>query len=336
MDFSNFDTSEVTDMGSMFSGCLSLKFLDLSNFNTSSVTNMMRMFYGCSSLESINLYNFDTSKVISMYSMFEECSSIKYLNLANFNTSKVNDFISMFEGCSSLEYLNLENFDSSNNAKVRDIILYTKEILVICSKNENFKNKIREYVDANGQSFNCTDAFNEDNKKICNSNQVKYNEQCIYDSCPQDTNEIQYNDERVCINFCSLETPFYLIEKNICFSNCNISDIINKKCILNYNSSMEYELENIQLKNVFYNIKNNILIPISKKEIINERKVNVSIIPLNDLIEIDNYCPNSSGIYNNIPQDKYFYLLNIAIALPNSKKRSILKCIIILIIIQNT
>ena len=82
IDFSNFDTSSVTDMSFMFYGCSSLESLDLSNFNTSSVTNMYSMFYGCSSLQYINLSNFNTSSVISMYSMFDRLSfcffSIQY------------------------------------------------------------------------------------------------------------------------------------------------------------------------------------------------------------------------------------------------------------------
>ena len=43
-----FNTSEVTNMGSMFSGCIALTSIDLSNFNTANVTNMYSMFLGCS------------------------------------------------------------------------------------------------------------------------------------------------------------------------------------------------------------------------------------------------------------------------------------------------
>ena len=45
LDVSNFDTSNVTDMRSMFRNCRSLTSLDLSNFNTSrSVEYMSDMF----------------------------------------------------------------------------------------------------------------------------------------------------------------------------------------------------------------------------------------------------------------------------------------------------
>jgi len=43
----HLNTSQVTDMSSMFSGCGSLTSLDLSRFDTSKVTKMSRMFDDC-------------------------------------------------------------------------------------------------------------------------------------------------------------------------------------------------------------------------------------------------------------------------------------------------
>ena len=51
--FKDFDTSAVTDMGSMFYGCRNLTMLDLSSFDTSAVTNMSFMFYDCNNLTTI-------------------------------------------------------------------------------------------------------------------------------------------------------------------------------------------------------------------------------------------------------------------------------------------
>ena len=54
-DISGWDTSNVNDIGSLFSYCQSLKSLpDLSKWNTDNATNMSYVFYGCSSLVSIN------------------------------------------------------------------------------------------------------------------------------------------------------------------------------------------------------------------------------------------------------------------------------------------
>ena len=56
IDLSNFDTSNVANMGNMFSDCRSLANLNLSSFNTSKATNLNGMFYCCSSLKSCLLY----------------------------------------------------------------------------------------------------------------------------------------------------------------------------------------------------------------------------------------------------------------------------------------
>ena len=113
LDLSNFDTSKVTDMGSMFSGLSSLTTLNLSNFDTSKVTNMRSMFGYISNLVTLNLSNFDTSKVTDMGSMFSGLSSLTTLNLSNFDTSKVTNMRSMFGYISNLVTLNLSNFNTS-------------------------------------------------------------------------------------------------------------------------------------------------------------------------------------------------------------------------------
>ena len=109
----NINTSNVTDMYSMFSRSKVIT-LDLSSFNTSKVTEMGWMFSGNTSLTSLNISSFDTSNVLYMNNMFSGCSSLKSLDLNNFNTSKVTNMYSMFTGLSSLETLDLKNFDTSN------------------------------------------------------------------------------------------------------------------------------------------------------------------------------------------------------------------------------
>ena len=59
VDFTNFNSISVSNMGFMFSECYSLENIDLSNFDTSQVTIMHNMFYECHSLESIDLSNFN-------------------------------------------------------------------------------------------------------------------------------------------------------------------------------------------------------------------------------------------------------------------------------------
>ena len=63
----------------MFCDCLSLTSLDLSNFDTSNVKYMASMFEGCKSLTTLDLSNFNTSNVKNMASMFEGCKSLQHI-----------------------------------------------------------------------------------------------------------------------------------------------------------------------------------------------------------------------------------------------------------------
>ena len=109
LDLSNFDTSNVKDMGSMFFGCNALTKLDLSNFDTSNVTNMSYMFYACMNLNTLDLSNFNTSKVTNMGDMFTNCISLTSLDLSNFDTSNVTNMSNMFNECNSLNTIKVGN-----------------------------------------------------------------------------------------------------------------------------------------------------------------------------------------------------------------------------------
>jgi surface protein len=111
LDISSFDTSKVTNMSYMFYYCSSLTNLDLSNLNTSKVTDMSYMFYYCSSLVSLDVSNFDTSQVTNMFSMFYCCNNLQTLNVSNFNTTKVSNAVQMFDNCYNLISLDISNFD---------------------------------------------------------------------------------------------------------------------------------------------------------------------------------------------------------------------------------
>ena len=108
----NLNTEEVTNMGSMFSGCYDLTQLDLSNFDTQNVENMSDMFVSCLDLKSLNVSNFDTQKVKDMNFMFYHCPSLTSLDVSNFNTQNVKNMRYMFSSCSGLTSLDLSNFDT--------------------------------------------------------------------------------------------------------------------------------------------------------------------------------------------------------------------------------
>jgi surface protein len=114
IDFSRVDTSEVTSMTSMFSGCTSLTSINLSGFDTSNVTSFSYMFQKCGRLTNLNLSNFNTSSAKAMNGMFSGCTMLSTVNLNGFNTSGVVGMNSMFYGCSSLTTLDLSRLKTSN------------------------------------------------------------------------------------------------------------------------------------------------------------------------------------------------------------------------------
>ena len=115
------DTSNVTSMHTMFSGCSNLISLNTSNFDTSKVTNMFFAFNGCLSLASLNLSSFDTSKVTNMNSIFENCSALTSLNVSSWDTSNVTDIAYMFNNCKSLTSLDLSSFNTSKATNMTKI-----------------------------------------------------------------------------------------------------------------------------------------------------------------------------------------------------------------------
>ena len=114
LNWGNFNTSNVTNMSYMFRRCDSFTALNLSGFDTSNVEDMSYMFTDCRKLSSVNTSNFNTSNVTNMAGMFSYSYTLKSLDLSHFNTSNVESMESMFDGCSSLKSLNLSSFDTSN------------------------------------------------------------------------------------------------------------------------------------------------------------------------------------------------------------------------------
>ncbi len=112
-------TSNATNMNSMFKNCKNLKSLDISSLNTDYVTDMGSMFENCSQLNTIDISGFDTGKVTNMSSMFKNCSNLSELDLSNFYISDVANLDSVFEGCSSLTSLDLRGFNTRNSTSLQ-------------------------------------------------------------------------------------------------------------------------------------------------------------------------------------------------------------------------
>lgn len=130
LDLTNVDTSDVTNMASMFYKSSSLKEIKLSNFDTSNVTSMGRMFDNCSSLETLDLSSFVTSNVTSMVNMFYGCNSLTSLDLNSFVTTNVTTTAYMFYNCNSITSINLSNADFSEIAAYSNMFINNSNLTV--------------------------------------------------------------------------------------------------------------------------------------------------------------------------------------------------------------
>ena len=234
INFSKFNTSQITNMYCMFLKCTSLTSLDLSNFNTSQVISMNGLFAFCLSLTSLDLSNFNTSQVRDMAGMFFECNSLTSLNLYNFDFSKIYSMNMMFSGCNYLEYINLYNLDIDRFASYNDIFLYVNinivNIVICLNKDINIESIICYTID-------CSNDWKSKQKKIINVSQnctkscdmtdqykYEYNGKCL-ESCP---NGYLYDDNNNKLNICKCELDKCLtcsqvaLNKNLC-TKCNIN-----------------------------------------------------------------------------------------------------------------
>ena len=117
---SNIDTTNITNMESMFSGCSKLTTVEMPNFATNNVTNMKSLFTNCPLLKNIDLSNWDTSNVQNMYQMFMKCDTLVNLDLSMFDTRNVINMVNMFRWCYDVESITVSNNFVTSNVSESD------------------------------------------------------------------------------------------------------------------------------------------------------------------------------------------------------------------------
>ena len=138
----NLHTENVTNMGSMFSGCYVLNPLDVSNFNTQNVEDMSDMFVSCMNLKSLNVSNFDTQKVKDMNDMFYNCNSLTSLDVSNFNTQNVENMSYMFSCCEGLNSLDLSKFDTQKVTNMNSMFWNSSALTTIYASDKFVTTKV--------------------------------------------------------------------------------------------------------------------------------------------------------------------------------------------------
>lgn len=115
LDFSNADTSNITNMYGLFNNCLNLENLNISSFDTRNVTDMAYMFANLKKISSIDLSNFNFSNATSLNYMFHGCEKLTTL-IADFNTVKAKNLELMFYDCYLLNKVKI-NISNATNAR---------------------------------------------------------------------------------------------------------------------------------------------------------------------------------------------------------------------------
>ena len=218
----DIDTSNVTDMSSMFHSCSNLTNLDISNFNTSNVTNMSQMFSRDSNLTNLDVSHFNTSNVTNMWHMFNDCSSLTKLDVSNFNTSNVTNMSGMFAGCRGVTKLDVSNFNTSNVTDMSFMFsnCYLKSIDLSSFDTSNVTNM--EYMFGDCDMLESLDLRSFDMKKVENINGMFSGSKNLksIDMSTWNLNKVKYNlvyeyDNmfHLCSNLYTIKTPLNLKEE---------------------------------------------------------------------------------------------------------------------------
>ena len=153
LDLSHFDTRKNTNLASYFGGDVSLQKINLTNFNTENVTDMRVMFYGLNSLQTLDVSSFNTKKVTMMDSMFYELSSIRELDLSNFDTSQVISMPTMFAENVLLNDLNLSSFNTFRAENMSSMFMNCKSLTALNLNHFNTE-KVRNMASMFNGMFN--------------------------------------------------------------------------------------------------------------------------------------------------------------------------------------
>ena len=220
LDLSTFDTSKVTDMSFMFEGCSSLTSLDLSNFNTEKVEDMYGMFRDCSSLASLDLSSFNTANVINMAYMFSLCSSLLSLDLSNFDTGKLTDMKSMFQDCIALTSLDLSNFNPENVDVYNEVFSNCYNLKTIyCGNDWNTSNVQSSY----NMFYNCMNLVGGNNTKFSSDHVGVDYAQPDGDSPGYFTSDLEYEIKPYAI-WCKNNATFYFVNSAISYVENGVYD----------------------------------------------------------------------------------------------------------------
>ena len=159
LDLSDWNTSSVIIMNSIFFVADSLVNINVSSWDTSNTTDMNLAFYGCESLIELDLSSWDTSNVTKMHLIFYKCNNLRTikgeLDLSNVDTTSGNCIYDAFDHCYNLETVYLKNI--YKNSKIYNEKLYSISLGDTKVKDECLLYIINELPDLYAKGLTNTD-----------------------------------------------------------------------------------------------------------------------------------------------------------------------------------
>ena len=181
VDLSGLNTSNVTNMGYMFSGLpiTTLDFTQYNNLNFNKITTVLSMFSYCKNLSTINLSNLSIKPTgtgnVNLADMFRECTNLTTITFGNdfyddTNLNASTQIGTMFYGCSGLTSLDLSGLKINHGGNGYYIFTNCKNLTHIDMRNFNFTT-FASYNDmfgasaSNGVPDNCEIIVADDTQK---------------------------------------------------------------------------------------------------------------------------------------------------------------------------
>ena len=159
VDFTNFDSSKVEEVNSMFDGCTSIEEINFNNFQTSGrIKDMSNMFHECTSLKAIDLSRLVTPIVENMDSIFANCNALTFLDISNFDLRRLKNAQDMFTGLDNLVYINIYNVKSNEAFNKAISKLNGIKNLMACQKEEIISGVINKCCSLYGEIDTCAQA----------------------------------------------------------------------------------------------------------------------------------------------------------------------------------
>jgi len=111
----------IVDISLMLSGCTTLESIEYSNFDTTNIYNMGGLFNECILLDNLpDMSKWNTNNLYYMNNKFCKCWKLKKLpDISKWNTNNVNNFVGIFSNCKSL--ISLPDISKWNINNINDM-----------------------------------------------------------------------------------------------------------------------------------------------------------------------------------------------------------------------